>query len=275
MQGWPRAIPRLGTLGVISPHLDDAALSCGQMLCANPGSHVITVFSSGPSSVRPLPSWDEMSGSFRPGDDVMALRALEDDAALAIVGAYGHRLGFWDEQYRAGPPIRLARFRPLASRAARATLDDPVLQEQVKDKLREIITSLPVETWFVPLGLWHGDHKKTAGACLQLACEIPECRWVVYEELPYRLEVAEEVALARRHISSTGFDIDPLETASSTNALQKRAMVACYRSQVPCLGDRADLAIASPEVFGLLKSRHTGIDKTSGTETPLTEPRSH
>ena len=93
-----------GPVGVVAPHMDDAALSCGQMLSAHPGSHVVTVFTSGPKSVRPLPEWDRLSGWFQPGDDVMGLRQVEDDAAMAAVGAHGHRLDFWDEQYRAGRP---------------------------------------------------------------------------------------------------------------------------------------------------------------------------
>ena len=76
--------------------MDDAALSCGQMLSAHPASHVVTVFTSGPKSVRPLPEWDRLSGSFQPGDDVMGLRQVEDDAAMAAVGAHAHRLDFWD-----------------------------------------------------------------------------------------------------------------------------------------------------------------------------------
>ena len=109
--------------------MDDAALSCGGLLSARPGSHVVTVFSGGPKSVRPLPTWDETSGSFKPGDNVMALRQVEDEDAMAVVGAHGHRLDFWDEQYRAGRPLRLARLRPRAVRTARARLEDPALEE--------------------------------------------------------------------------------------------------------------------------------------------------
>src|SRR5579872_2478636 len=86
----------LAPVGVVSPHLDDAVLSCGQLLGARPKSHLVTVFSSGPSKVRPLPDWDQMSGVFSPGDDVMAIRRQEDDEALSLMSGTGHRLGFWD-----------------------------------------------------------------------------------------------------------------------------------------------------------------------------------
>ena len=71
-----------------------------QLLSAHLGSDVATVFSSGPTSVRRLPTWDKMPGSFKDGDNVMSLRQFEDDEPLALVGATGHRLGFWDEQSR-------------------------------------------------------------------------------------------------------------------------------------------------------------------------------
>ncbi len=245
----------IAPIGVISPHMDDAALSCGRLLSARPGSHVVTVFSGGPPSVRPLPTWDQMSGSFRPGDNVMALRQVEDEDAMAVVGAYGHRLDFWDEQYREGRPIRLARLRPRALRSARARLDDPALESSVEERLRGIVAEIALETWLIPLGLWHGDHKMTARACLRVARHGPERRWVVYEELPYRLEVPLEVAAAKDQLAIVGLGIEPLVISSNAGNSKKRAMINCYRSQLPCLGPRADVAAAQPEVFYLLTNR--------------------
>jgi LmbE family N-acetylglucosaminyl deacetylase len=242
-----------GPVGVVSPHMDDAALSCGQMLSARPGSHVVTVFSSGPKSVAPLPEWDRLSGSFQPGDDVMGLRQVEDDAAMAVVGAQAHRLDFWDEQYRAGPPVRLARFRPGAVRAARDKLADPDLEAAIVEELRAVVARLAVATWFVPLGLWHGDHKMTARACLRLAGDRPDGRWALYEELPYRWEVPLEVTAAKERLVSHGFSLEPVALASGPDNTKKYAMVRCYRSQLLCLGDRADIAAAGPEAFHLLK----------------------
>ncbi|HUC15373.1 MAG TPA: PIG-L family deacetylase [Acidimicrobiales bacterium] len=241
------------TIGVIAPHMDDAALSCGQMLGANPDSHVVTVFTSGPTSVRPLPEWDQLSGAFRPGDNVMKLRHVEDDDAMAVVGAHGHRLDFWDEQYRAGKPVRLARFRPGAVSAARARLADPSMEDSVVDKLRGVVAGLDVQTWFIPLGLWHGDHKMTARAGLRLAKDMPERRWALYEELPYRFEVPLEVTAAKQRLEEDGFTLEPTVLPSGPDNSKKYAMLRCYRSQLPCLGDRVDVAAAGPEVFYLLK----------------------
>jgi hypothetical protein len=232
--------------------MDDAALSCGQLLSARPGSHVVTVFTAGPPSVRPLPEWDVMSGYFQPGDDVMSKREPEDDEAMATVGAHGHRLGFWDEQYRAGKRARLARFRPGAVSAAQARLADPGLEASVVEELRGVVASLDVGTWFVPLGLWHGDHKMTARAGLRLARDMPERRWALYEELPYRFEVPLEVTVARARLEADGFCLEPADFPSGADNAKKHAMVSCYRSQLPCLGARADVAVTGPEVYYLL-----------------------
>lgn len=250
--------------------MDDAALSCGQLLSASPGSHVVTVFSGGPARVRPLPWWDKMSGSFQPGDDVMALRAVEDDGAWAVAGVHGHRLGFWDEQYREGRRVALARLRPRAVRAAQARVDDPGVEEAVYEMLRTVIDELGLQTWLVPLGLWHGDHKKTARACLRLARSMPDRRWVVYEELPYRLEVPLEVSDAKARLRAIGFAIEPAVLPSAPDSSQKRAMVDCYRSQLPCLGARADAAVTGPELFHHLSDRS---DQASPGGAPTDEER--
>jgi hypothetical protein len=198
----------------------------------------------------------------------MALRQVEDEDAMAVVGAYGHRLDFWDEQYRAGRPIRLARLRPQAVRAARTKLEDPALESSVEERIRGMVAEIALETWLIPLGLWHGDHKMTARACLRVARHGPERRWFVYEELPYRLEVPLEVTAAKQRIQANGFGIGPNSFPSSDDASKKRDMVNSYRSQIPCLGQRADVAVDNPEVFHLLTSQPSGGDASPVVRAP-------
>src|SRR5262245_53606305 len=88
MRGW--GLPEPGECDrvvIVSPHLDDAVLSCGRFLGAHPGTHVVTVFAGNPPAYpEPLRLWDLQSG-FAPGDDVMEVRRQEDKAALAILDA--------------------------------------------------------------------------------------------------------------------------------------------------------------------------------------------
>lgn len=236
-------------IGVVSPHLDDAVLSCGQLLAAHAGSRVVTVFSSGPEAVDPLPFWDQMC-AFKPGDNVMAIRQLEDDEAMQRAGATGHRLGFWDGQYRTAPPVRLARLRPGAVRAARAKNDVVALAEAVRSRLHEVVTDLEVDTWLVPLGLHKGDHELVAGACLDLVSALPEKRWVIYEELPYRVENPDTPReLLETLRKERSLDTRPADLAVDPDLSKKQAMVECHRSQLVALRDRVRLAVEGPEVF--------------------------
>src|SRR5436190_393830 len=83
---------------VFSPHFDDAAMGAGHLLLAHPGSTVVTVFGGPPPHYPDPPSeWDALGG-FRAGDDVVALRRHEDAAALAVLDARPHWLGFVDHQ---------------------------------------------------------------------------------------------------------------------------------------------------------------------------------
>lgn len=236
---------------MVSPHLDDAVLSCGHLLGAAPGAHVVTVFSSGPPSVDPLPEWDQASGCFRPGDDVMALRGVEDDRAMALLGAIAHRLDFWDVQYRR-PAQPSGRLRRWWARSRERRVGEPGLDAAVCAALEAMVVQLPISTWLVPLGLWHPDHKCVARACLSLARRWPDRGWVVYEELPYRLEVVGEVDAARRNLESTGFapSLSTLEPGDD----RKADALRCYASQVPCLGERLQAAMASPEIYHELSS---------------------
>ncbi len=52
-------------LAAVSPHLDDLALSCANLLAVHPGSSLVTVFAGGPSSVDPVTGWEALSGRVR------------------------------------------------------------------------------------------------------------------------------------------------------------------------------------------------------------------
>ena len=82
---------------VISPHLDDGVLSCGDLLAVCPGTLLVTVFAGTPTD-ETLTSWDAASG-FAEGDDVMAARRQEDAAACVLLGAQPCWLPYRDAQY--------------------------------------------------------------------------------------------------------------------------------------------------------------------------------
>jgi LmbE family N-acetylglucosaminyl deacetylase len=237
------------TLVIVSPHMDDAALSCGELLAANPGSHVVTVFSSGPARVRHLPEWDEQSGFFRPGDNVMQMRRREDEDALASVGAVAHHLDFWDQQYRLGDRLYRPRRAHMALRDVRLRLQAPALLRRVEARLEALVRSLPASMWLAPLGVWHKDHQLTATACLRVARRSPGQHWGVYTDLPYGLELAEDVRAAKERVREHGFGLEPLDMGPGAGTERKRALVKRYASQLPPLGARTEIALAGPERY--------------------------
>ena len=238
-------MPPAGVIAVVSPHLDDAVLSCGQMLAAHRGSRVVTVFSGGPARVWRLPAWDRSSGIFSPGDNVMRVRRGEDDDALAVLGALPERLGLWDSQYRDRPrwTSRVVR-RP----APRGPADD-VIVDAVADRLHELVASLGPATWLMPLGLVHRDHRLTAEACRRVARRMPGSEWVAYVELPYGVESPELVADCLAQLVEEGWRSEEVMLPTDPDQSRKLAAVQCYRSQAAALGVRRELALAGRESY--------------------------
>lgn len=219
---------------VVSPHLDDGALSCALFLAAHPGSSVITVFAGGPASVCPLTPWDRAARYFPEGADVMGVRRGEDISAAALVNAMTHHLTYWDRQYRTGPygydglpeeELASAIARDLASRASER----------------------PLEAWLIPLGLSHPDHRLAAEAGLIFAAGHP-ADVCLYEELPYAAEDPAEAEQRKKSITERGFALeeDAALIVPHDRAL-KAAAVRCHASQRRALGRRLRTAVRVPE----------------------------
>ena len=100
---WGEVAPgELERIVVVSPHFDDAALGAAHLLTSYRGSTVVTVFGGRPPAYPAEPtSWDACGG-FVAGDDVVALRRLEDVAAMEVLGAVPRWLEFADHQYLKG-----------------------------------------------------------------------------------------------------------------------------------------------------------------------------
>jgi LmbE family N-acetylglucosaminyl deacetylase len=84
---------------ILSPHLDDAVLSCWHVL-AQPGDViVVNVFAGVPASTAALAWWDELTGA-RDSRQRARERVEEDRQALALAGRKPVNLAFLDDQYR-------------------------------------------------------------------------------------------------------------------------------------------------------------------------------
>jgi LmbE family N-acetylglucosaminyl deacetylase len=226
-------MPRI--FNVVSPHLDDVALSCTLFLSVNRGSHITTVFSGGPQAVEPLPAWDRASRYFRPGADVMAVRRGEDISAAAMIAASVRHLNFWDVQYR-------------TAQYGYDGMTDPELPGAIADQLVSVAGDHPADGWLVPLGIDHPDHVITAEACLLFASEHPVTMYV-YEELPYSTEKSKAAAERKRLLAERGFVLDHDADAPSPprDRSLKAAVIRCHASQRRALGRRIRTALYTRE----------------------------
>lgn len=187
---------------VISPHLDDAVFSIGQILAATPDSVVVTVLAGDPPDL--LSAYDQSAG-FRSSGEAVRARRAEDHRAMTLLGGYAVHGPFLDGQYGLHPShAELVDW-------IRGQLEGP-LAEHVAHDTRTL----------VPLGIQHPDHVAVAAAAREaVAGEL----WI-YEELPYRVNYPELTAAALAEIGPAPAHIDggPYEI--------KAAAVECYQSQL-------------------------------------------
>lgn len=197
---------------IVSPHLDDAVLGCGQLMAGRPDAVVVTVFAGKAPDPTTVTSYDANCG-FSSAGPAMRARRIEDREAVASLRAYVRQLEFVDYQYTPAD-------RPAHGDIIRA----------ICDVAREVQPELIL--W--PVGLGHPDHQLVAEAGrmarnLEPSDWWPDQHWV-YEELPYRVLFPEEVAAA---LTRWGIDpTQPPQFMGTGSAQAKLAAVRRYRSQL-------------------------------------------
>ena len=209
---------------VISPHLDDAVFSCGELLAARPGSTVITVFAGTPETAALRTEWDQRCGFDSAASAINARRA-EDRRGLALLHAKPLWLDFLDSQYGQTPTA-----------------------EEICATLQQALRDLAPDEVVIPLGLFHSDHLLVHDACDMALRVPPSVPLLVYEDVPYRsiddLVSRRLAALAKVGASATQARLG----AQGHEALKARAVQA-YASQLRGLGPRSRADIAAPERY--------------------------
>ncbi len=197
---------------VVSPHLDDAVLGCGELLAGCGGAVVVTVFAGRPVLGSPPTEWDRASG-FGPGDDVVGMRREEDRLALRALRATPVWLEHLDAQY--GQPSRT----------------DVIAADLAAEICRSHAAAV-----LVPLGLFHDDHRQAGDAAVSLMHGRLPVEWYAYEEALYRV-LRGEVQARLSELRARGVEATPLSGCLAGDRLlpRKHEAVACYRSQLRAL----------------------------------------
>lgn len=250
----------------LSPHLDDAVLSCGgsihQQVAAGETVWVVTLFAQesaaganlSPFALQQHAYWGSVP---RP----MALRRAEDVVALTLLGAEAWHLDYHDAVYRTDArgqwlytdlatlfgPIHPSD--PLANTGVRqiaARIGGLILQEHQDEET----------VLLAPLGVGaHVDHTLTHLAARELS--VAGLRLAFYEDYPYAEQHnATEAALAKAGASTWRLQAVALD-ASDLSA--KASALGYYRSQLAVLFGGAEAMPARVWAFAASRSVETSL----------------
>jgi LmbE family N-acetylglucosaminyl deacetylase len=195
---------------MISPHLDDAVLSCGQLINSRPGTVITTVLAGFPHG--PHAGWSAQTTGLPVAEDANSMRRDEDQRASRALGARTHWIDIPAQEY--GPNSSPSEW--LLS-----------IQQSIATAIATTESSV-----FLPLGLTHPDHIVVSDAAL-LAVLASKVESYVYMEMPYGQARPGRVRRRLRHIGRQ-FTIDPL--APFVGDVEKKAdAVNAYASQLETL----------------------------------------
>jgi LmbE family N-acetylglucosaminyl deacetylase len=229
---------------VISPHLDDAVFSCGNLIAACPAALVVTVFAGEPAATLDAPEWDLAAG-FTSGAQAVRARRQEDGRALRRLGAEPVWLDFLDGQYgerrsAVDIAVRLGRLLSLQQRA----------------------------TIVAPMGVYHPDHVLVNAACMLLreAVAVDQSalaagdaetlipapqQWLFYEDAIHRcMPGAVQSRLAGWW--QEGLVAAPVHLPVSQQQLRKSQAVEAYESQLRLFNAQQLADISVPERYWTL-----------------------
>ena len=198
----------------LSPHLDDAILSCGALIAAEAGRREVTVAtifteSAPPPHTRSARTFMRLAKA----EDAAALfeaRRAEDLAVWRDLGVKHLHLGATDAIYRrrtpaTGPLGHVARFLPELVHTyptyrfnivrGRISRGDRRLMAQLRSEVERLMEQTQAELLFCPLGVGrHVDHvvaRSLGTAFLE--------RVVYYSDFPYNQSAEPEAAFLAEH----------------------------------------------------------------------------
>ena len=218
----------------LSPQFDDAVLSCGgkihQLADAGQVVTVRTVMGQNPKNVPDTPIVRELHTRWRGGNDPVAARIQEDEAAVRSLGALPQRMTVWADciyrQSRGGSalyPSQESVFGNVHTDDMAGTLIPTIVLPPRED----------IKIMYAPLAAGHHvDHLIVRDWALELQRQNPSVAFKFYEDYPYG-ENAGAVDLALFFFKENGFKLE-LETVTLNDASveAKIRAIGQYRTQL-------------------------------------------
>lgn len=222
----------------LSPHLDDAVLSCGgtihQLVAQGESVTVLTTMTGDPPYDLPeTPITADLHQRWQAGDQPGKARRQEDREALATLGAKYIHIPIQDCVYR----VIRKEGNVIALYPTEESLWGAVHPEDYAMKVLRGIRQPRATTIYVPLGVGgHVDHRIVRDWGLWLDNGNP----VFYEEYPY-INAKIEVDRALAHFSPRHMQLEIHELSDASVTAKTRA-IACYASQISTFwSDIADM----------------------------------
>lgn len=224
----------------ISPHIDDAALSCGGAIARHVAQNqqvlVVTLCTAAPPSDSSLsPFAQELHQRWGlPPDQAVQARLHEDVEALECLGVDGYWACFLDAIYR--QPTAYHSNETLFGTVA----PDDTWATELTALLQDLARRFPNAMFYAPLGVGnHVDHQITYAAALNLAREGSAVAF--YEDFPY---VYEQGVLEQRLVALGGVaSFVPSILDIDATLARKISAIEAYASQIGTLfGDGQHMA---------------------------------
>ena len=216
----------------LSPHYDDAVLSCGGTIAAFAQAGnvpvVITVFGGEVPDeiITDFAKWKHSRWGARDVEDIVVRRQGEDWDAVNALGARSRWLGYPDAIYRGDRYLSDPSLFG-APREVEAGLVDLIVTE-----LRRLPEWDDAGTVFVPLGIGgHVDHQLVFAAGQRLAAA--GIRILAYEDCPYAIHTPAGV---ERRLAAVADAVGPAVRVPIAATLTRRiAAITEYVTQVPVI----------------------------------------
>ncbi len=237
----------------LSPHLDDAVLSCGALLRRAAGAGaatVVTVFSEaapGPHT-RAARSFLRQCGA-RGAQELFAERRAEDIEVVEAVGARAVHLGRRDALFRTrrGVPGALGRVLPELTHRyptfrfdiarGRVSGGERDLASRIAERVEALLARTGAQVVFCPLGVGsHVDHVLVRSVGPELGGRV-----VYYADFPYALRSGPDPGFLAAH--------GLRRWVSPDDPAGKRALIEGYRTQVDALFPGGGVPARAEEYF--------------------------
>ena len=220
----------------LSPHYDDAALSCGgsiyQQVQAGQPVLVVTICAAPPPTAELSAYAQQLHRQWGSASDTVATRRAEDAQALRRLGADGQYLTLHDCIYRSQSPGQTWFYNSDADIFGEVHPADLTLATTIAHLVSGLQSLAQGTTFYAPLAVGHHvDHQLAQAAAWQLRDQGHNL--VFYEDYPY----ADPQYPFTSHGEGNSFDLD--------QALQAIAVALCPEI---CLFGEAELAAKTDAV---------------------------